>query len=193
MRARGLRLRFLVLTNGVGPGARGLRLRPSTSGYLSHFRRRRGPLSSIPMARHPGDSEPVDYLTSDTLRAFSGGCPPIPSPSYPGSAPPSTSGLGHGPFKAVARVRIPPGAKEPTTRPCGRPWHRLPRTSVRGRVVRTEAPARSPRTNGLPLSGRSGRSSSSAIERHLRLAQLRTRVEPGWTVALAAKALGVAG
>jgi hypothetical protein len=31
--------------------------------------------------------------------------------------PPSTSGLGHGPFKAVARVRIPSGASPPKVRP----------------------------------------------------------------------------
>jgi hypothetical protein len=34
--------------------------------------------------------------------------------------PPSTSGLGHGPFKAVARVRIPSGALPNEVRPhCG--------------------------------------------------------------------------
>jgi hypothetical protein len=43
-----------------------------------------------------------------------------PPEGYSCHAPPSTSGLGHGPFKAVARVRIPSGALPNEVRPrCG--------------------------------------------------------------------------
>jgi hypothetical protein len=41
---------------------------------------------------------------------------PLPCGAILRRPPPSTSGLGHGPFKAVARVRIPSGASPPEIR-----------------------------------------------------------------------------
>jgi hypothetical protein len=67
-----------------------------------------GRLSAVP--RPSGIPRPCGTGLSTLSRRF----PPASLLTRPGAIlrrrPPSTSGLGHGPFKAVARVRIPSGA-----------------------------------------------------------------------------------
>ena len=72
--------------------------------------------------------------------------------------PPSSSGLGHRPFKAAARVRIPLGAPEfpqVSTRKWGRtPEHSGLRSQRRGREHRTAGPPEDSRRHTFPtLSG----------------------------------------
>jgi hypothetical protein len=113
-----------------------------------------------------GDSPAYGHLGAEPGSIEPGGNFPSRHP-YPtrglsfGWLPPSTSGLGHGPFKAVARVRIPSGAwavssagRAPGLHPGGRQFD-----PVTAHIFRSCRPGYPPiqgrwklrRTSGVPL------------------------------------------